>query len=189
MIRVDMGQLLPRFLLADRTGAAMAAAVEAGLQAFCECVRGGCDTVLDTEKMPEWRLDEMAWELDCLYDYDAATENKRVWIRDAIPLYASYGTVAAIILYLQGFFEKVEVEEYWQYGADPYHFRVTLTGELTGAKAAWAKTAIEGTKNVRSILDGIASGTEGVIVVSGEARAQAFFSPLASDNTLAGLYP
>ncbi len=188
MIRVDIGQLLPDFLLTDQVGAAMAAALAAGLQGFCACVQDGCDTVLDTEKMPAWRLDEMAWELDCLYDYDAATENKRAWIRDAIPLYASYGTVEAIILYLQGFFDKVEVEEYWQYGAEPYHFRVTLTGELTEAKAAWAKTAIEGTKNVRSILDGIASGTEGTILVSGSTEALRFYFPLAGE-LLAGEYP
>ena len=87
-----------------------------------------------------------------------------------------------------GFFDKVEVEEYWQYGAEPYHFRVTLTGELTEAKAAWAKTAIEGTKNVRSILDGIASGTEGTILVSGSTEALRFYFPLAGE-LLAGEYP
>ena len=55
--------LLPAFLLADRNGYAMAKAVEAALKIMCSTVQTGLDIVKDVEQMPEWRLDEMAWEM------------------------------------------------------------------------------------------------------------------------------
>lgn len=146
-------ELAPKFLLADRNGYALAKAIEKGLTAMCAVVQNGLDTVLDTNKMPEWRLDEMAWELGILYDYGAALEEKRRWIREATPMFAAYGTPQAIYDYLLGVFEMVVVQESWEYGAAPFTFRVLVSGEYTAANEAWALKAIQQTKNARSVLD------------------------------------
>ena len=188
MIRVDIGQLLPDFLLTDQVGAAMAAALEAGLRGFCACVQDGCDTVLDTEKMPAWRLDEMAWELGCMYDYGAEISMKREWIRNAVPLYASYGTAEAIYKYLGGYFESIQVEEWWQYGAEGYHFRVIVAGQWTKKSADWAREAIEKVKNVRSVLDYLAVGSEIRVLAAAETDYTRFTCPMAGE-IMAGVYP
>ena len=57
--------------------------------------------------------------------------------------------------YLDGVFDSVKVEEWWEYGGDPCHFRVIVTGEWSEEAAIWAEKAVAATKNVRSILDGI----------------------------------
>ena len=114
MLTFDIAHLFPRFLLNDKNGYAMAKAIERAMQIFCEKLQTGVDTVLDIEKMPEWRLDEMAWEMACLYDYEADVESKRAWIRDAVPIFASFGTVEALYNVLAGYFDAVEVEENWQ---------------------------------------------------------------------------
>lgn len=189
MIRPNIKQLLPAFLLADKNGFAMAAALETGLNIFCQVLQDGIDTVLATDKMPEWRLDEMAWELDCLYDYSADIQNKRAWIRDAIPLYASYGTLEAIRLYLQGYFTGVEVEEGWQYGGEAYHFRVTATGEWTEEKEKWARKAIESTKNVRSVLDSLAAGSDGEILVGVSVSWKRFYYSYSGPDSKTGITP
>ncbi|MCE5343400.1 MAG: phage tail protein [Eubacteriales bacterium] len=186
-----MEQLLPRFLLNDKNGYAMARAIEAALLAMDATVETGLNCVSDVDTMPEWRLDEMAREYHCLYDFRADVEAKRRWIRLALPLYRLYGTPRAIYQYLQGFFESVEVEEGAAYEADAFHFRVTASGEAwTDATEAWARKAIETAKNVRSIFDNLAVGCAASIGVHGEgAEAGKIAYPVTGAELLAGTEP
>ena len=132
----------------------------------------------------------MAWELGCLYDHNANIETKRRWIKDATPLYSALGTPQAIYNFLEGFFDQVELEEHWQYAGDPFHFRVTVSGEWNDANEAWLRRAIEASKNVRSVLDDIALGSGTTIIVSGEGGELArFCPPLTGDGLYAGTYP
>ena len=155
MFDIDIRQLIPKFILNDKNGYAMAKAIEAGLKYFLKKCQDGLDYVQDVDKMPEWRLDEMAWEYNVLYDYNESIDAKRKWIKNATDYYAKYGTAAAIMKYLDGVFDSVKVEEWWEYGGDPCHFRVIVTGEWSEEAAIWAEKAVAATKNVRSILDGI----------------------------------
>lgn len=190
MIEFTITQLFPDFLLADKNGFAMAKAIERALQIMYETVQTGVDIVQNVEKMPEWRLDEMAWELGCLYDYSASVDSKRKWIRDATPLCASYGTPQAIYNFLEGFFDSVEVEENWQYGGEPFHFRVSVSGKWTDANEAWARMAIAAAKNVRSVLDSFSAGTSAVLNVHGEGKALARFPYImAGPDCLTGTWP
>ena len=76
MIDFTIHQLFPDFILADKNGYAMAKAIERALQIMCSTIQTGVDNLQDIDKMPEWRLDEMAWELGCLYDHNANIETK-----------------------------------------------------------------------------------------------------------------
>lgn len=153
MITFDINDIFPQFILRDRTGYAMAKALEAGLNYFLTTAQTGLETVLDPDKMPEWRLDEMAWELDCIYDYQADVETKRGWIKSALPYYSIYGTKEIVRKYLLAVYDNVVLEEAWEYEGDPFHFRVIVDGVYTADNDAWAKSAIAKTKNVRSVLD------------------------------------
>lgn len=177
MIDFTIHQLFPDFILADKNGYAMAKAIERALQIMCSTIQTGVDNLQDIDKMPEWRLDEMAWELGCLYDHNANIETKRRWIKDATPLYSALGTPQAIYNFIEGFFDQVELEEHWQYAGDPFHFRVTVSGEWNDANEAWLRRAIEASKNVRSVLDDIALGSGTTIIVSGEGGELARFCP------------
>lgn len=189
MFTFDVANLFPRFLLNDKNGYAIAKAIEAGLKFFLAKCQDGIDCVLDIEKMPEWRLDEMAWELNCLYDYTAGIETKRQWIRDAVPLFAAYGTPSAIYKYLAGYFEEVEVEENWQYGGDPFHFRVNVSGEWTPANEAWARRAIAATQNVRSVLDDLRVGCSIAIGIAATGEIKERFRYPCAGEIVAGEYP
>lgn len=157
---VDIARLVPRFLLEDRNGYAMAKAIEAGLQRLTGLVQDGIDCVLDVSTMPEWRLDEMAWELNCPYDYSADVSQKRLWIENAVPYFYAFGTRQAILNYLSAY--GATVDENWVYGGDPFHFKVTVNSDVTQHERDWIRNAIETTKNVRSVLDelGVGSGTK-----------------------------
>lgn len=148
-------RLFPQFILNDRNGRAMAAAILAGLDGMVRSMEDAITLLTDVSQMPEWRLDEMAWEYNCLYDYAADIEQKRAWIREAVPIYRYYGTPYAIRRYLNGAFENVYVRENWQYGGEPYHFRVVVDTEYSDEKLSWIHHAVETVKNVRSALDAV----------------------------------
>lgn len=152
----DIERLVPRFILADRNGYAVAKAIERAFQIAAEAAQRGLEIIQDPDKMPEWRLDELAGELGCLYDYNGAVEQKRFWIKNATYLYTIFGTPQAMRNYLEGYLQTVEMEEWWEYEGDPFHFRINMFGDWTTARQAWVTAAVEQLQNVRSVLDGIA---------------------------------
>lgn len=151
--KVNIFQIFPRFILEDQDGFAMCKALEAGLNYFLEKCQGGIDQALDTEKMAEWRLDELAWEYNIPFDYTADTETKRMWVSDALRLSRLYGTPEGVIQYMKAFLNGAEMEENWQYDGDPFHFRMIFPDSWTPEKVAWATKAINTVKNLRSVLD------------------------------------
>ena len=156
MISIVLGRLVPQFLLNDRNGRALAKAMEAGMNAMMRVVDDGIGRVMDVDKMPEWRLDEMAWETNTLYDYAGTVEQKRGWIRDALPIYRYYGTPYALKRYLTDMMGNVTVQEAAEYGGEAYHFRIESDTPWTAEKERFVRLATEKVKNLRSTLDGMA---------------------------------
>ena len=154
-ITFDITRFIPKYLMADRNGKALARGIERAFQYVAEATENGLDIIQDVEKMPEWRLDEVARDYGIPYDYTANIDQKRTWIRYATKMYRVLGTREAVAQYLEGFFGAVEVQENWEYGGTPYHFRVFLYGVYTPEMDAWARKSIEMAKNTRSVLDDI----------------------------------
>ena len=111
MFTFDVTRHVPRFILQDKNGYAVAKAIEAAVQIMNDTIQQGVDCVLNYDTMPEWRLDELAWETNCLYDYNADLETKRRWIKNAIPLYRLFGTPQAVYQYIGSYFGAVDLEE------------------------------------------------------------------------------
>lgn len=153
--KVNIFQIFPRFILEDTDGFALCKALEAGMNYFLDKCNEGLRLVLDVDSMPEWRLDEMAWELNCLYDYNAEVEVKREWIRNAYQNYRIHGTAEGIRQYLAIYFGEINIEEYWEFGGEPGEFNVTVTGVRTDENEAWIRKAVAKAKNVRSELKNI----------------------------------
>lgn len=190
MFKFYASRHVPKFILADKNGYAVAKAIEAAMQYMNDAIETGVKCIYDFDSMPEWRLDELAWETGCLYDYHADIEAKRSWIRRAIPLYRLYGTPEAIYEYLGGYFDDIEVEENWQYGGEDYHFRVTVDGVWNPENEAWARKAIADAKNVRSVLDALAIGSKCNVVFSAECGILGRFTyPMTGPENWSGRWP
>ena len=154
MFPFDAEKFVPRFILQDKNGYALAKAIEAGINTMNAAVVKGVQCISDYGTMPEWRLDEIAWETGCLYDYKANITSKREWIKNAIALYSSFGTPKAARSFMDGYFgSSATLEENWQYGGEPYHFRLRFTDTFLPENAKEAVATIENVKNVRSVLD------------------------------------
>lgn len=190
MFTFDITKWVPRFLLNDKNGYALAKAIEAALQMMNDIIDQGVNCLTDYETMPEWRLDELAWELNCLYDYHADVETKRQWIINAIPYYRLYGTPEAIYKYIGSYFDAIGLEEFWVYNGDPFHFRVMVDGEWTPENEAWARKAIDKAKNVRSVLDALAIGSKSYLALTAEGEVLSKFAyPLTGAENWAGRWP
>ena len=163
MITYSIEEILPGFILADRNGYAMAKALEACLNYFLARCQEGLDALLDIDKMPEWRLDEMAWEYNCLYDYKADIDAKRGWIKNAYDYYKCHGTAEGIKQYLGAYFYRAAVAEWFDAELEPGYFDVIVSGLRTAASEAWIRASVEKAKNVRSLL-------RNVIFYGGETR-------------------
>ena len=190
MFRVDIEKLVPKFLLADKNGYALAKAIETGLQKMNDVIAQGVDCINNYDTMPEWRLDELAWETNCLYDYNAGIETKRKWISEAEPLYRIYGTPEAILQYIGSYFDSIDLEENWIYNGKPYHFRVTVEGDWTPANESWTNKAVKTAKNTRSVLDAIHIGCKCYIGIEAEGEVLARFRyPMTSEGLMTGTWP
>lgn len=149
----DIMTMLPKFLTRDRNGYALARALQAGMDDFLAAVELGKRLIDDADAMPEWRLDELAWEYNIPYSYTASLEAKRGWVRDAYDLSRLYGTAEGIARYIGAYFDGAEVTEAADYGGQPYHYKVTLTGVNHVSDTEWAQQAAQTVQNVRSVLD------------------------------------
>lgn len=189
MFKFDVFQHVPEFILRDKNGYAIARAIEVAVNYINDHAKKGLDAIYDTDSMSEERLDELAWELNCLYEYNGSIDQKRKWIREALPMYRIWGTAEALRKYLDGYFENVEVEENWQYGGDPYHFRIFVEGEWNPQNEAWTINAVEKAKNVRSVLDDIAIGCMSYIGLFGEGKVLAKFPYQFANTAKSGELP
>ena len=79
------------------------------------------------DELDEGILDILAEDLKIdWYDYDATLEIKRRTVKDSWYVHRRMGTVAAVEKALSDVWPDSQVEEWFQYGGDPFHFRVIL---------------------------------------------------------------
>ena len=158
MIKFDVMKNVPKFILRDKNGYAIAKAIQAGIQMMNDIVEEGVSYINDPDAMPEWRLDELGWEYGILYDSLQPADVKRKWIGDALENYKKYGTLGALREYLTAVFDTVKIEEASTYAGDPYHFRISVEGDYSMANRDLIYKAIETVGNVRSVCDGVTYG-------------------------------
>lgn len=108
--------------------------------------------------LPEALIDELAWEYHVdFYRPDLPLDTKRKLIQQAIAWHRIKGTPAAIEEVCSAVFNHAEVFENWEYGGEPYHFKVRVVKEAIPDPLVIETLldAIEQTKNARSWLDEI----------------------------------
>lgn len=108
------------------------------------------------DELPENLIDALAEQFHVdFYDAEMSLQQKRTVVKNSIAWHRRKGTPSVVEEMVQTVFESAHVEEWFEYGGEPYHFRVTLiTAPLTD-KAVLERLvdAINKTKNVRSWLE------------------------------------
>ena len=181
---------VPKFILEDRNGYALARTMDVLATRLCRDIEAANVCLTDPEKMPEWALDEyayghgMAW-----YDRTADIEVKRRWVMEAYTMRYCIGTKDAIRHLLLGFYDSCDVEENWEYGGKPYHFRVMVSGAWDQRGDAWTRKVLDATKNLRSVLDELSVGSTARIEVHAQGEITALVRFPLCGEMLCGEWP
>jgi len=124
------------------------------------------------DELPEDLLDILAVDFDVQwYDYDFDLETKRRIIKESFYVHRHLGTIGATRQALCAVWPNTGVEEWFDYGGDPYYFRVLLeAGDHT--QPIHIKDIIDTIKQYQSIRSHLEDGlpvvrvTFGIVVVT-----------------------
>lgn len=165
---VDLLSLQTSYMKQDPTTQAMCSALNPQFQLLADEVKA-CLIMSRVNKLDSVALDELAWQLHIdWYDANADIEVKRQLIKNAIKVHRYRGTPYAVEQVIQDYFGDGHVEEWFEYGGEPYHFRVvTSNSSVTGEQAEQFAMAVEKVKNIRSRLE--------QVIVSMSAEMQIYF--------------
>lgn len=107
------------------------------------------------DTLPEQVLDLLAVELNTqYYDTSLNINIKRILIKSTLNWYMHTGTAAAVSELVESVFGNGEVEEWFDYDGEPYHFRIrTANINSTDEMVQRVAELVSTMKNVRSHLD------------------------------------
>lgn len=107
------------------------------------------------DEQPEEVLDILAADLKIdWYEVDAPVWNKRQAVKDCILVHKYKGTKYAVETALRSMYNSAEVQEWFEYGGEPYHFQIKVYGSSgSGLKTLYLKILYA--KNLRSVMDDI----------------------------------
>lgn len=125
---VSLAEILPANLVADPFVAALIPVFD---EEFHLLVADTAKILIlgDLAHQPDAVLDELAWQYRVdLYDQSMTSAKKRDLIATAIYWHSVKGTPHAVQRMVDVAFEGGTIEEWFDYGGSPFHFRVTVPG-------------------------------------------------------------
>ena len=154
----DFTNSLPPALKNDPDMMALAQTISAQLQATAAEIRKNI-IYARIDELDEATLDVLAYDLHVdWYDYSYPIEVKRRTIRDSIQVHRRLGTKYAVEKALGAVYPGTKVEEWFEYGGDPYKFRVVIGATeagITAERQAAVLDRVRFYKNLRSHLEAI----------------------------------
>jgi phage tail P2-like protein len=151
---INLLSLQTKFMQQDPTTAALCAALEPQFRQLADEVKT-CLIYASVDTMDDKLLDELAWSMHVdWYDAKAETEIKRLIIKRSLKVHRYRGTLYAIEETMKDYFQDAEVKEWFEYGGNPYNFRVSVkAGVIDTELATQFAMAVNAVKNVRSHLE------------------------------------
>lgn len=148
--------MLPLHMQSDKNAQGFVYAIENQLQTIILQI-AQAQIYARIDSLTEEILDELAWQLSAdWYDRSAALAVKREAIKNALIIHQTRGTPYAVEQLCQIFFGSAEVTEWFDYGGDPYKFKVTSHNRsLSEGQADAFLRALDLVKNVRSELEAL----------------------------------
>jgi len=156
LVNVSILDLIPPNIRNDPQVIAAAQAIDSEMRGVTQAVNE-CIFFYRVDELPEAILDHLAWQCHIdFYSPDLALEKKRSLIKESPGLHLTKGTPAAVEDIVSIVISGGQVQEWWEYGGDPYCFRVIVEGLMDDEIVyRHALPSIMAVKNARSKLDGI----------------------------------
>ncbi len=169
MIRMEesqIAQILPECLAKKAEVRALSYALHRSVDRLVGyCGNIGVFSAIDT--VPEYVLDMLALDLDTqYYDDSLPVQAKRVLVRNTLAWHMRAGTPASVEELVRTVFGRGEVREWFQYGGNPFMFRIITNADATYESIEKFEKLIERVKNVRSHIDEIIFAREHEIKIN-----------------------
>lgn len=143
------------------------------------------------DDLDEPLLDILAADLKVdWYDYEGTIEEKRKTIRECIDVHRYKGTKYAVETALKSVYDNVRVSEWFEYGGEPYHFKVTIYDSANDdEKRSRILDKIKYYKNLRSVLDDVIFmiGKSAEMPLKVGIKAGAIYKRIGSEVKMYGL--
>lgn len=136
------------------------------------------------KELPEGVLDILAQDFNISwYDYDYPLATKRRVVAAAFSVHRHIGTTGAMITALSAVWPNSYIEEWFEYGGDPFYFRavVNIEDEETPIDIETIRKVVDLYKNERSWLeyDSITIRTTVGIVIETDSQSHIYHTPVA----------
>ena len=187
---IDLTRALPPTLKNDEDMLALARVIGAELQETGRLIRQNI-IYPRIDELPENVLDILAYDLHVdWYDFDYPIEAKRGVIKDSVKVHKRLGTVYATLTALRSVYPNSEIEEWFDYGGEPFLFRVVI--DVTRAKAPaeyfQIKRAIDAYKRLTAHMESLIYQCRIDIEIAIETRWW-WLSAHRTGKALCGTYP
>lgn len=152
---VSLIDILPPNLLADKQIYAAARALDDELQKITAATRNAL-LLPRLDELSEEVIDLLAWQWHVdFYEPSMSIETKRQLVRESIAWHRIKGTKAAVEKMAQTVFKGGVVTEWFEYGGEPYHFRIDVLNapNMTEENRSRLLAVVNTSKNTRSWLD------------------------------------
>ncbi|MDT3416182.1 phage tail P2-like protein [Brevibacillus aydinogluensis] len=127
---ISLVDILPESLKSDPDVVALAQAITPEIHEVSKAIP--LIVLLATlDQQPEEVVDLLAWQFHVdFYEPDLPLEKKRALVREAFPWHRRKGTPWTVEQVVSIVFPGAKVAEWFEYGGEPYHFRVETEGTL-----------------------------------------------------------
>lgn len=154
----DFSGYLPTALKRDPKIKALAETIEKQLLK----VSGNIDNVLiysRIDELPEELVDVIAYDMHVdWYDYSLPLDTKRGILKSSVKVHKKMGTKYAVETALNELYKGIKVKEWFEYGGEPYRFRILVhigDNGLTENTSRQIAETVRFYKNLRSHCDGV----------------------------------
>lgn len=164
---LDFIELLPRFMQEDKAVQGLAAAMNDIIPGLAASV-SKLSTWDCIDELSGAELDELAWELNIeWYDKNAPIEVKREIVKDSDITHQLLGTKWAVERVINTYFGDGQIEEWFEYGGDPGHFRVLSSNPtINNDRLTEFLALLDKIKRASAKLDSVVISNSGNVVLS-----------------------
>ncbi|MBU5438281.1 phage tail protein I [Tissierella sp. MSJ-40] len=187
---IDLTRMLPPSLKNDEDMLALARVIGDELQKTSRMAQLNI-IYARIDELDEAVLDILAYDLHVdWYDYSYPIEAKRALIKDSVKVHKRLGTKFAVETALGNLHPNSRIEEWFQYGGEPFSFRVILdtTRSRIGAGYFEIKKAVDSYKRLSAHMDDVIYQCTVTLVLGIETHAFCYTTGMTG-KVLAGTSP
>ena len=154
MFHLSILDIIPPNLKSDSKILAAAQALDVELQRTAKDIKEAI-LIARIDELDDEKLDLLAWQLHVdSWNDNISIETKRELVKNSFSIHKTKGTPYAVEKLITTLFDEGYVEEWYEYGGQPYTFRViTNNSAVTNERAEEFIKTLNSVKNLRSWLD------------------------------------